>query len=283
VSDAMSHPRILELPRDENELATSTPAIRRIKQLLPAFLDDMATTADADGFVVTIDGAPESAVAATMAAEALGPDRVTGLVMPAQLTDEAPARDAEAVASSLGIEHHRLQLRPLFAAFQEIIGTTGEPADDLVAMHNAGARFRMACAYYVANTRNRLVVGTVNRTDRLLGSVAKYGENGVDVSLLGDLYRTEVLALARDLGVPEGVRSRSSRYHGRATPSDAEQLGIDQTTLDSLLRLTVDEGDPPEVVADRLDIDTSVVRRVKTWCAATRHKRHSPPKPSMGT
>lgn len=283
MSDAASHPRVLDLPRDECELATSKPAVRRVQELLPAFLEDVAATAEADGFVVAMDGAVDSTVTAAMAAEALGPERVTGLVMPSGLTDEAPARDAEAAASALGIEHHRFQLQPLVAAFREAVGASDGPADDLVAMHNATERFQTVCAYYVANTRNKLVVGSVDRTDRLLGSVAKYGGNGVDVELLGDLYRTEVRALARDLDLPPSIRERSPRRVSHAEPTDAERLGVDQRTLDSLLRLSVDEGEPATVVADRLDVDPTVVRRVQRWCSTTRHKRHSPSKPSMGT
>lgn len=278
MTDAATHPRFLELPRDETRLATSKPAVRRLQELLPAFLEDQVAEADADGLVVTMDGSVESTVAAAMAVEAVGRDSVTGLVAPARLSDEARARDAEAVAAVLGIENHRMQLQPLLTAFQEVIGKTGEPADDVVAMANAIERFRMACAYYVANTSNLLVVGTVNRTDRLLGSVAKHGRNGVDVSLLGDLYRSEVRALAADLDVPEDLRERA--HPNFAGTNDAEELGVDPQTLDSLLRLTIDERHDPEAVADRLGVDRATVARVQKWCANTRHKRHSPSKPS---
>lgn len=281
MSDATTHPRILELPREETGLATSKPAVRRVQQLLPAFLEDGVAEAGADGLVVRLDGSVETAVAAALAVDAVGADRVTGLVMPAQLNDEAPARDAEAVASILDVDYRRLALQPLLTAFQRVVGTAGSPADDLVAVGNAGERFRMACAYYVANTTNRLVVGTVTRTERLLGSVTKYGENGVDLSLFGDLYRTEIRALARDMDLPEVILDGTRRRTGNAEPTDAEKLGVGQTTLDSLLHFSIDEQEPDVAVAERVDVDEAVVRRARRWCARTRHKRHQPPKPSM--
>ncbi|MCU4802118.1 NAD(+) synthase [Halobacteria archaeon HArc-gm2] len=281
MSDATTHPRILELPREETGLATSKPAVRRVQQLLPAFLEDGVAEADADGLVVRLDGSVETAVAAALAVDAVGADRVTGLVMPAQLNDEAPARDAEAVASILDVDYRRLALQPLLTAFQRVVGTASSPADDLVAVGNAGERFRMACAYYVANTTNRLVVGTVTRTERLLGSVTKYGENGVDLSLFGDLYRTEIRALARDMALPEVILDGTRRRTGNAEPTDAEKLGVGQTTLDSLLHFSIDEQEPDAAVAERVDVDEAVVRRARRWCARTRHKRHQPPKPSM--
>ena len=132
---------------------------------------------------------------------------------------------------------------------------------------------------------------------------SKAGEDREDASAEGTaapprVVLAEELASIRDLSsrasafvsLPEpsvlvdDVRSRplEERYRSAAV-AHAERLGVDQRTLDSLLRLSVDEGEPATVVADRLDVDPTVVRRVQRWCSTTRHKRHSPSKPSMGT
>lgn len=281
MSDASRHPRILELPRDETDLATTPQALRRLQELLPAFLESFVSDAGADRAVVALDGGVDSAVTAALAAEALGPDAVIGLVMPVHKSHEVAARDAEAVASALGIEHRRCPLRQILAAFQEAVGEAGESADDFVALGNAQERFRMACAYYVANTADGVVVGSTNRTDRLLGTVTKYGETGTDCHLLGDLYRTEVAALAGDLGIPDELLGDSPQYGFEASERDADALGVRPVTLDRILRLHVDEGRGAEATADRLGVDPTAVERVAKWCRATRHKRHHPPKPSM--
>lgn len=276
-----THPHTLTLPREEHGLATSKAATRRIQGVLPAFVEDKVAEAAADGVVVPLDGSVESTVAAALVADGVGPDCVTGLVMPVQLSDEGPARTAETVASLLDIDCHRLHLQPVLTAFQRVVGETGEPTDDLVAMRNAGERFRMACKYYVANTRNELVVGTVPRTDRLLGAVAKYGENGADLSLFGDLYRTEIEALADSLAVPSGLLDHPTHPVAHTGAADAAELGIDQRALDSILHFAVDRDWSAPEVADRVGVDESVVERAIRWCARTRHKRHTPPKPSM--
>lgn len=281
MSDSASHPRFLELPRNERGLATGTRAVRRMKQLLPAFLDQKLDNADADGFVVALDGSVGSTVATVLAIEATSADRVLGLVMPAQLDDETSARAAEAVASMLDIDYQRLHLQPLLSTFQRVIGAAGEPADDIVAMRNVCERFRMACLYHVANTTNRLVLGSINRSQRLLGSMTKHGENGVDISPLSDVYRTEVTALARGLEVPEEILERRQRPIDESYQSDAERLGIEPATLDSLLHYLIDRDDSESVIAERLEVDPSVVRQVREWCVATRHKRHPPLKPSF--
>lgn len=89
--------------------------------------------------------------------------------MPAQLSDEASARDAEAVASLLDIDYQRVHLQPILMAFQEVIDAGEKPADDIHAIENALDRFRMTCGYYVANISNGLLSGhSTVRTDWLV-------------------------------------------------------------------------------------------------------------------
>mgnify|MGYP000288953191 FL=1 len=281
MSDASTHPRVLELPRDDGGLATTPQARRRLRELLPAFLNDVLADAGAERLVVTLDGSVDTAVAATIAAETVDPSDVVGLVMPVHKSHEVAARDAEAFASALGIDYRRCNIRPILAAFQDVLGTVTEETDDAVALANAQERFRMACAYYLSNAEDGLVVGTVNRTDRLLGAPAKYGDIAADCHLLGDLYRTEVRELARALDIPESITDDSPRAGFEAGLGGVEDLGIDDQTLDRLLRLRIDEGYSSDTTADRLGVDTAVVQRVLQWCRTTRHKRHHPSKPSM--
>ncbi|WP_153552313.1 NAD(+) synthase [Halomicrobium sp. LC1Hm] len=268
------------LARERSELATEPEAVQRLREQLPRFVERTLERAGAEGVVVALDGRVGSTVAAVLAIEAVGVDRVSGLVLPANMNDEASARAAEAVASMLSIEYERLQLRPLLSAFQRVIGAAGEPADDVVALDNARERFRMACLYYVANTTDRIVLGSVDRTRRLLGSVTKHGDDGVDLAPLAPLYYTEVRALARAVDVPSNILDRSTRTAGRAD-SDPEQLGVDPETLDEILHALVDQAQPPAAVAERLAVDRATVQRVRKWCETTRHKRRPPLTPSI--
>ncbi|MFC7175923.1 NAD(+) synthase [Halosegnis marinus] len=246
---------------------------------LVGFVETAVAEADAERAVVALDGGVESAVVATLAADALGPDRVTALVMPAHLSSEAPARDAEAVAAGLGLEAERVHLGPMLAAFREVMGETGAPADDVVAVSNALSRFRMACAYYLANTSNGVVFGTATRTDRLLGAVAKHGDVGADFLPLGDRYYTEVRALAHELALPDAVVA-GPRGGFAVGPTDAETLGVPERTLDELLVALVDADLSPAAAAERAGVSVEAAERVASWRAATAHKRRLPPTPA---
>jgi len=83
------------------------------------------------------------------------------------------------------------------------------------------------------------------------------------------------------MDLPEVILDGTRRRTGNTEPTDAEKLGVEQTTLDSLLHVSIDEQESDAAVAERVDVDESVVRRARQWCARTRHKRHQPPKPSM--
>lgn len=265
-----------DLPRDSDGLATTEEALSILRERLPAFLDELVADAGADRLVVRLDGSVETALAATLAVEAVGADRVTGLVLPAFLSDEAMARNAEAVATALGIEYARLQLQPVLTAFQEAVAATDGATDDLIATNNLLSRLRMTAAYYVANTTNALVVGTITRTDYLLGSVTKHGETGADCFLLGGLYRTEVDALARSVGVPTDITDGSPLHSVTSDRSGSADLEISEDTIDRILRLHVDTGLESAIVADRLDVDVSTVERLAEWHAETEHKRVQP-------
>ncbi|OLZ41435.1 NAD+ synthetase [Natrinema saccharevitans] len=274
---------LADLPRGPDGLATTDDALSRLRDRLPAFLERVLVDAGADGFVVPLDGGVETALTATFAVDAAGADRVTGLVMPAFLSHEATSRNAEAVATSLGIDHSRLQLQPVLAAFQETIGGSSGPADDPVATNNALSRLRMTCAYYVANATNALVASPINRTQYLLGSVAKHGETGADCLPFAGLYRTELEALARAVGIPEDltVETSGSPLHPGESPATA--LEIDPETVDRILRRRIDEGVDVPTVADRTGVEAETVERLEAWVERTRHKRRRPTRPSAAT
>lgn len=272
---------VRDLPRDSDGLATTDEALAILRERLPAFLEGLVADAGADGFVVRLDGSVETAVAATLAADAIGADRVTGLVMPAFISHEGVARNAEAVAESLGIDHSRLQLQPVLAAVQEAVGESDGPVDDVLATNNMLSRLRMACTYYVANTSNALVVGPIDRTRYLLGSATKHGETAADCLLFGDLYRTEVRALARQIGIPEDLTAETVGSPLYAGQSAIEQLDVPPETVDRILRLRFDEDVAAATVADRLEVDPALVDRLDEWCVRTRHKRQQPPMPGV--
>ncbi len=266
-------PALTSLPRNEEGFAITTEALAQLEHGIPSALETVVDEATADRLVIVLDGSVETTLAATFAAEAVGTEQVTGLVMPAFISQEATAQTAETIASTLGITHHRVQLHPVLAAFQEAVGESNSQADDLVATTNALARLRTAAAYHVANTTNALVVGTTNRTDYLLGSFVKHAATGVDCLPFVDLYRTETRALADHLDIPAELRAEPPEHDILSNPFDGE---LEPQEIDRILRLLIDEERDPDTVVDRTDASRETVDRLATWHDQSQHKRNQP-------
>ena len=275
--------------RQASQFAHETQDVAAVESTVRAFLREHVDGAGADGVVVAMGGGLDSTVTATLAVQALGPDRVLGLGLPCHKTDASATMEASVVADHLGMEFQRVHLQPLLQGFEQQLAPSlaGEvprgptPTPDR-ARHNTIARLRMCCTYYAANRRNRLVVGTANRSELLLGYVTKYGDGAADLFPLGRLYKTEVRALAEHLGLPDPIVEKvptTGRYPGQ---TDADDLGATYDVIDSLLYRVIEEGDPVDGAAEALDIDESTAQRLVSMCAETAHKRTMPPVADIG-
>lgn len=235
-----------------------------------SFVIDEVRRAGARGVVVGLSGGLDSSVAAKVCCDALGAGRVLGLVMPERgLTPKKDLEDATSYAGGLGLTVRRVEIGPVVRAFSSRL-----PRDRL-SLGNLRARVRMAILYYYANMERRLVVGTGDRSEILLGYFTKWGDGGADLLPLGGMYKTELRLLATHLGVPPHIASKpSSPRLWRGQTAEGE-LGLPYETADSILVLLVDEGLAAEEVKERLGLDEEVERVVQRM-ASTAHKREMP-------
>jgi len=258
---------------------------------MTSFIETTVDVADANGVVINLSGGLDSTVTAALAVEALGPERVYGLILPCNKIGALHARDAEGIAEALAIEHDTVHLQPLLGQFGTVAPDRFELHDEPILTGNAIARLRMTLAYLAANATGRLVCGTTNRSERLLGYVTKYGDGAADLLPIGHLYKTEVRSLAEALEVPEFVVDKPPSAGFLPGQRDADDLGVPYEVIDPVFRLAVDEGvddgtittDPdPETIASRVDIDVDpdVVERLLDRYRSTAHKRSPPPIPT---
>ncbi|WP_049982284.1 NAD+ synthase [Halorubrum sp. BV1] len=259
-------------------LGAADPATER--ERVCAFIERTVGDAAADGVVVAMSGGLDSTVTAALAVEALGSENVYGLILPCNKIGAPHARDAEALADALGIDHDTVHLQPLFAQFGAVAPERFGLHDDPVRSGNAIARLRMTMAYLAANATNRLVCGTGNRSERLLGYVTKYGDGAADLLPLGHLYKTDVRALAAEIDVPQFVVEKPPTAGFLPGQRDEDDLGAPYETIDRVLRLGVDRGLDPEAITERLastdGVDAATVADLLARHRATAHKRGPP-------
>ncbi|MFU8868481.1 NAD+ synthase [Natronococcus sp.] len=276
-----------ELENGVGPFITDRDALETVRERIADDLRRTVADAGADGVVVAMSGGIDSTVTAALAVEALGSDRVLGLGLPCHKSDRTQVNEARTIADGLGMEFREIQLQPLLGAFEETVAAKFEPKsadrpnERNRAIGNVIARLRMCCAYYAANRESRLVVGTANRSELLLGYFTKYGDGAADTYPIGDLYKTEVRALAKRLGVPRRIISKTPTAGFWATQTDAGELGATYDVIDPLLYRLVDEGDSLEQAIAALEIEPDLAREIVSLFAETAHKRATPHTPGI--
>jgi len=230
-----------------------------------------------EGAVVGLSGGIDSALTARLLVDALGPEPVIGILLPD--AGYPPALLAETVefGGSLGIETRTIPIAPVEAAFRGLL----PEVTDRVSIGNTKARIRSAILYAIARERHRLVVGTGNKSELLLGYFTKYGDGGVDLLPIGDLYKTEVWALSAELGLPREVRERPPTAGLWDGQTDEAELGAPYADLDRVLR-GLEELRSEEEIAKITGLPLAKVREIAQRVIASRHKRRMPPVAKIG-
>ncbi|WP_435155334.1 NAD+ synthase [Haladaptatus sp. DFWS20] len=268
------------------EIRTGDDDIEIVHQQVVLFIEEYVRQSDAEGVIVPMSGGIDSTLTAYLAVEALGPDRVAGLLLPGNLCGEESNNEARILAEALGIERCEIDLQPLLHCFTETVVSQFDDGrfDDgtFRALGNALSRLRMTCAYYEANVTSRLVVGTSNRSELLLGYFTKHGDGGADLLPLGDLYKTEVRALARRIGIPRRVVEKPATAELWAGQTDREELGAAYEFIDTILHYSIDRSYRAETIASELDVTIETVWDIVHWHLDTHHKRRLPAVPDAG-
>src|SRR5262249_705362 len=172
---------------------------------------------------------------AILAARALGPAAVLGVLLPHRSSDPDSVRDAEAIVGLLGIVAEKIDISPMVDAF----AATDRKMSRL-RLGNVMARVRMTLLYDRSAVTDRLVLGTSNKTELLLGYGTLHGDMASAVNPIGDLYKTQLPALAAATGVPLAIRRKAPSAGLWPGQSDEKDLGFSYEEVDRLLALLVD-------------------------------------------
>ncbi len=198
--------------------------------------------------IVGISGGKDSSVAAALCVEALGKERVIGVLMPnGEQSDIAMSR---LLTAHLGIEHYVINIQDGYQ------GLLGEVRQALCTVSrdteiNLAPRLRMSTLYAVAQSRNGRVVNTCNLSEDWVGYSTRYGDSAGDFSPLSMLCVREVKALGRELGLPECLVEKVP-IDGLCGQTDEEKLGFTYATLDAYIRDGIEPEPATKVRIDRL-------------------------------
>jgi NAD+ synthase len=251
-----------------------------LAERLAGWMRESVAAAGAQGLVVGLSGGVDSAVVARLAQLAT-PGEALGVLMPCH-SDPQDERDAALLAKHFSLPTVRMDLSQpydslvvmLKPALESVPRSThrAHPHDDpraRVPLANIKPRLRMASLYFVANSLNYLVAGTGNRSELAIGYFTKYGDGGVDLLPLGKLVKSQVWAMARDLGVPAAIIDRAPTAGLWLGQTDEAEMGFGYADLEGYL-----SGGPQA-------IPPALAMKIERLTRASEHKRQLPPLPDF--
>ena len=224
-----------------------------LQDKISAWIRDYAESAGMATLVVGISGGIDSAVVSALcAATGLNTIAVTMPIRQRPELHDLSIRHGHWLRQQFNnVRHEVIDLTPVFDTFE----TSMNHYNNLLGLANSRSRLRMVTLYQVAQSTQGLVVGTGNRVEDFgVGFYTKYGDGGVDISPIGDLYKTQVWQMGRDLGILDDIISAAPTDglwdDGR---TDQDQLGgLSYADLEVAMRMDLGEitTDSPELVAN---------------------------------
>ena len=232
--------------------------------------------------MIGLSGGIDSAVTAHLAVEALGPERVLGVTMPGPFSSDHSVRDAEALASNLGIETRRVDIAPIFEAYLAVFRALfGERDDYGIAQQNIQSRIRGAILMAVSNAEGRLVLATGNKSELSMGYCTLYGDTVGGLAVLGDVYKRDVYALAQranaaDERIPQHILSKPPSAELAPDQLDSDDLPP-YDVLDAILEQAIEGGLGASGITPPRGSSAQTVRDVVARVDRNEYKRRQAP------
>jgi NAD+ synthase len=238
------------------------------------------TQANHKKVVLGVSGGADSALVLKLMADAIGPEKVTALIMPENgVTKDENTYHAKALCKFLKVQYNTI---PINKYLLDLLQLPWQPSR--LAQMNTKARARAQLLYNFANTNTALVVGTSNKSEIKLGYGTKFGDMACDFMPIGDLYKTEVVSLSEHLGLPDEIVHKTPTaelYNGQ---TDEDELGLSYKQIDKIFKLLEDKttagsaSAENEMIAELSEkgISEIRIRDILNRCKKNKHKSETP-------
>lgn len=244
-------------------------------EVLTRFVYSELTKVGFQRAVLGLSGGVDSAVSCYLAARALGPENVLALRLPYATSSPSSLEHAGQIIEDLGIESETIDITPIVEPLFDV-----SPEIDPNRKGNIMARARMTAIFDRSAAWDALVIGTSNKTEILLGYGTIYGDLASAINPIGDLYKTQIRQVARQLGVPEVIVDKAPSADLIPGQTDEGDFGFRYEDVDPLLYLLIDERYLPEE-AVAIGFPAPFVRNVLDMVRTSHFKRTLPIIPKL--
>ncbi|HET8794111.1 MAG TPA: NAD+ synthase [Nitrososphaeraceae archaeon] len=203
----------------------------KIVERIIEFIQNEVRRADSNGVVLGLSGGIDSSVALHLATKSLGNNKVLGLILPDKtVSQQTDMDDAIEIAKKLGIQYYIIDITEFKKKYMEVLPIERKSLGNLIA------RIRMNFIYYYSNIENKLVLGTSDKSELMIGYFTKFGDGAADILPLADLYKTQVRELAKYLNVPEKIVFKKSSPSLWKDQTAEVEIGLKYEKIDLILK-----------------------------------------------
>jgi NAD+ synthase (glutamine-hydrolysing) len=230
--------------------------------------------------IVGLSGGIDSAVTFALAGRALGNDNIYGVLMPSQYSSNHSVNDAKKLSDNLGAPHKIISIEEVYSVYNDKLKPLFKDLPFGLAEENLQARTRGVFLMAISNKFGHIVLNTSNKSEAAVGYGTLYGDMCGGLSVLGDVYKTEVFELARYINkdievIPENSIVKPPSAELRPDQKDSDSLP-DYTLLDKVLFEYIENRKGPSELV-KMGIDESLVNRVLSMVNANEYKRYQTP------
>lgn len=271
----------------ESPVAPDPSGTEEVYQALRLALSDYARKNGFEKVAIGLSGGIDSTLTAALAADALGPEAVTGVAMPSDFSSSHSVNDARALADNLGISMLQIPIARPYNSYLEILEETFGPVEMGLAEENLQARIRGTILMAISNRYGHLLLATGNKSEMACGYATLYGDMAGGFALLKDVFKTEVYELCRYRNtisqvIPENVMTKPPSAELRPDQKDSDSLPAYEV-LDPILEAYI-ENDLGITDIEGMGFERSEVEKVVALVDRAEYKRRqAPPGPKVTT
>lgn len=230
---------------------------------------------------IGLSGGIDSAVTACLAVHTLGKENVRALLMPSQFSSDHSVSDAQALAENLGIEYNVLPITEIYKTVNETLSPVTGGTEFGTMEENIQSRIRTVLLMALQNKTGYILLNSSNKSENALGFCTLYGDTAGAFSVTGDLYKTEVYALARYINrefgnvIPENTLTKEPSSELNPDQKDSDILPPYEV-VDAILVRMIDEGQHREEIVNA-GFDSEVVEKIHSMVMSNEKKRYQFP------
>lgn len=251
--------------------------IEETNTVIKLFIKTYVENTKSKSVVLGLSGGIDSAVTALLCQQVLGKKHVKCLFLPDESTPKKDRVDLKTFVETFEVDCNTKDITDLIGNVED----QGEMILDKMSRANLKARLRMLLLYAYANTTKSLVCGTSNKSELLIGYFTKYGDGGVDLMPLGDVYKSQVWELAKSLRLPKCMIEKPPTAGLWKGQTDEKELNMKYTQLDQIL-YGLERKMDFSFIADKTDSTVDDVERIHQMRVLSQHKRNLPLIPKIG-